>query len=397
MRQRRGAGAASTPSAPTPTPAAAAQAARPTVALLVAALRQPVPAAPLLVFRSCWACCVAKELYDELPRLPSQYGPSTFNFKYHMLAVETPTLETIHAVFGLLFVALGYLAASPWLASPRCGCRLPHWVGRGACVCVLCGYSYVFLLEAQRYNNHYYLSILIPAWLSLAPLRAGSSGSGGSKHLTVPRWQLEALRWQIAAVYFFGGVAKLSDDWLSGATWYSLGTSSEHGSAATLITTASDLLREVDAPDGWRSERAAAQLLSWGGAAFDLGVGPLLLAPSRPFVWLGVLVATVFHVSNLLSFTIGAPPSRLLVALHRPQHSPHSIAHRKTRQVADKTHLSVASPYVLSFSARSLPPSASVCGGCVWGSIAPSCALQVCSRLQCYAPVCSTWASRPRH
>lgn len=52
---------------------------------------------------------------------------------------------------------------------------------------------------------------------------------------------------------------------------------------------------------------------------------------------------------------------------------------------------------MLSFSARSLPPSASVCGGCVWGSIAPSCALQVCSRLQCYAPVCSTWASRLRH
>ncbi len=281
----------------------------------VAALRAPVPAAPLLFFRSCWACCVAKELFDELPRLPSQYGPRTFNFKYHLLVVETPSLETIQALFGLLLVALAYLAISPWLAGLGCccRCRLPHWVGRAACLAVLFGYGFVFLLEAQRYNNHYYLSILIAAWLSLAPVSSSATDNGEKgNHLTVPCWQLYALRWQIAMVYFFGGIAKLSDDWLSGATWYSLGLSSEHGSAATLINMTSGVLGTLGAPDGWQSERDAAQLLSWGGAIFDLGVGPLLLAPSAPFVWIGVLAATVFHVSNLLSFTIGVFPVTML-------------------------------------------------------------------------------------
>ena len=34
-------------------------------------------------------------------------------------------------------------------------------------------------------------------------------------------------------------------------------------------------LEAIGAPPEWRGERAAGQLLSWGGAAFDLGVGPL--------------------------------------------------------------------------------------------------------------------------
>ena len=113
-------------------------------------------------------------------------------------------------------------------------------------------------------------------------------------------------------MYFFGGIAKLSDDWLSGATWYSLGRSSEHSSAAALINTTSELLNAAGASHGWRTERAAAQLLSWGGAIFDLGVGPLLLASSRPLVWIGVLAATAFHISNLLSFTIGIFPVTML-------------------------------------------------------------------------------------
>ena len=308
MRQRKAAPASTPTTTPPPIPVAYASGGG-----FIGWLRAPVPASPLLFFRSCWACCVAKELYDEVPRLPSQYGPGTFNFKYHLLAIETPSLDTVYALFGLLFVALAYLAVSPWLAALSCRCRPPHWFGRVACAAVLCGYGFVFLLEAQRYNNHYYLSILIAGWLSLAPVSTSSGSHGArSQHLTVPRWQLDALRWQIATVYFFGGVAKLSDDWLSGATWYSLGRSSEHGSAAALIKTTSELLDTVGAPDCWRSERAAAQLLSWGGAIFDLGVGPLLLAPSRLLVWMGVLVATVFHVSNLLSFTIGVFPVTML-------------------------------------------------------------------------------------
>lgn len=314
MRQRRGAVTQPSADPRAPAVALASGSGSGSFARLATALREPVPAAPLLVFRSCWACCVTKEMYDELPRLPSQYAPGTFNFKYHLLYVETPSLDTIYALFGLLFVALAYLAVSPWVAVLYGGQRPPHWVGRAACICVLCGYGYIFLLEAQRYNNHYYLTILIAAWLGLAPLSTSGAAAdcASLRRVIVPRWQLEALRWQIALVYFFGGVAKLSDDWLSGATWYSLGRSTEHGSAAGLIKATSEVLGEAGMPESWRDERAAAQLLSWGGALFDLGVGPLLLAPSRPLVWIGVLAATVFHVSNLLSFTIGVFPVTML-------------------------------------------------------------------------------------
>ena len=96
----------------------------------------------------------------------------------------------------------GCLAAGPWLRPA------PAWLARAAAATLLCTYGYVFLLDAQRYNNHYYLSILLATWFSLAPPAVASS-PGGVR--TVPGWVVAAVKAQLAAVYFFGGVSRRRD------------------------------------------------------------------------------------------------------------------------------------------------------------------------------------------
>ena len=86
---------------------------------VLAALAAPVPAAPVEFFRSCWAACLIKELYDEIPRLPRQYGSGQFNFKYQLAPVPTPSLEVIEAIFAVMFLAAGGSATAALLPPPR--------------------------------------------------------------------------------------------------------------------------------------------------------------------------------------------------------------------------------------------------------------------------------------
>lgn len=165
---------------------------------------------------------------------------------------------------------------------------------RVAAVLFCLGYTYVFLLEQARYLNHAYLVCLVSFLMAVVPAhRAGSLDVKFGfcrRSDTVPAWCLWLLRFQIGAVYFFGGVAKINADWLAGEplrAWLS---------------------RRMDYPlIGFLfGEEAVVMGMAWGGMLFDLLIVPFLTwRPTRMAGFAGVLF---FNFTNAVVFHIGIFP-----------------------------------------------------------------------------------------
>ncbi|MCI0543876.1 MAG: HTTM domain-containing protein [Actinobacteria bacterium] len=103
--------------------------------------------------------------------------------------------------------ALAWTLVSLWAASAllvtvgwRLGVTAPCLVG---CLAVM------LALDRQTYSNHLYLM----AWMVL--LLAVAAG-GARIGRVVPRWTLLLLMLQVSIVYFFSGISKINDDFLSG-------------------------------------------------------------------------------------------------------------------------------------------------------------------------------------
>lgn len=139
-------------------------------------------------------------------------------------------------------------------------------------------WTYLFLIDDVLYNNHYYLIALVAFLLIWMPADRvwsvdawwrGRRSESASPAL-VPFWTIFLLRGQMFCVYFFGGVAKLSESYL----------------------VAGEPLRSVlsDSP------QAVVLGLAWAGLVYDFLIGFLLcLRRTRVFA----LVWTIlFHAIN---------------------------------------------------------------------------------------------------
>ncbi len=160
---------------------------------------------------------------------------------------------------------------------------------------LLClAFSYVFFLEQARYLNHFYLVCLIAFLMVLVP--ANGLGSLDVKwgfcrrRETIPAWCLYVLRFQMGAVYFFGGIAKLNGDWLAGEplrTW---------------------LRSRADYPliGAYFEEELVVMSMVYGGLLFDLFIVPLLLW--RVTRTAGFVLVVAFNLMNAVLFSIGIFP-----------------------------------------------------------------------------------------
>ena len=72
--------------------------------------------------------------------------------------------------------------------------------------------AHLFLMERALFQNHYYMVLLVSGLMALAPAgRAFSLDAlrrSAASSRTVPAWSLWAIRFQIAAVYVFKGIAE---------------------------------------------------------------------------------------------------------------------------------------------------------------------------------------------
>lgn len=149
-------------------------------------------------------------------------------------------------------------------------------------------WTYIFLLDAGHYNNHYYLNCLLlfasifvngDAYLSIKSLLKGVR--------EVPRWNVEFFKLQMFLVYFFGAVAKINSDWLNGVPlsyWL--------GQDFSLL--------------GILPPSATFIFMAWFGFFFDLFVGFMLY--HKKLKYFSLIFIIPFHVTNHFIWNIGIFP-----------------------------------------------------------------------------------------
>jgi hypothetical protein len=161
------------------------------------------------------------------------------------------------------------------------------WRHRAAAALFALTFTWLELVEATTFLNHYWLVSLMAALMMVVPanrawsLDARAERAGGP----VPVGAVWALRLQLGVVYFFAGVAKLHPDWLVDGMQLRLWLPGRG---------------EVPLIGPLLAAPGAAIALSWAGAVFDLTiVGFLLMRRTRLWAWVAVVA---FHVATWALF-----------------------------------------------------------------------------------------------
>lgn len=188
------------------------------------------------------------------------------------------------------FAALGVLAL----------CIAAGFYYRVAAVLFCVGFVHVFLLDSAMHLNHAYLICLVSGIMAILPAHRAHSldvRSGRVPPRTqVPAWTLWLLRFQIGLVYFYGGIAKIQPDWLSGLPlkfWLA-------GRADWPVV--GPLLAQP-----W-----VTWFFAYGGLFYDLLVVPLLLW--RRTRTITFVITCGFHLSNSVTFDIAIFPWLMIAA-----------------------------------------------------------------------------------
>jgi len=243
----------------------------------------PIDIASLVFFRIAFGLLMVWEVcrYFKNESVYHYWLEPKFLFKYYGFSWIHPWpgdwLYIHWAILGVLalFVAFGFFY-------------------RISAALMFLSYAYFFLLDEARYVNHTYLICLYCLLLAIVPAhRSFSIDSRLRPSLrsdTAPAWTLWLLRFQIAVVYIFAGLVKLSPDWLRGEPMrYQL-------SHATSIPIIGPFLGTE-----W-----AVYLVCYGGLILDLFVVPgLLWKRTRVAAFCAVVF---FHVTNALWAVIGMFP-----------------------------------------------------------------------------------------
>ncbi len=161
------------------------------------------------------------------------------------------------------------------------------------------GWTYIFLLEQARYLNHHYLISLMSFVMIFVPANAALSiDKKIFKKIyseTTYALNLWLLRFMIALPYFFGGIAKINEDWLHGepfGSWLLRNTNNSNFS-------------------GILQQHGTALFMSYFSLIFDLLIVPVLL--NKKTRTTGFLIAILFHLMNSYFFDIGIFPWFMIV------------------------------------------------------------------------------------
>ncbi len=156
----------------------------------------------------------------------------------------------------------------------------------------------VYLMQSTHYNNHYYLLILVCAFMLLVPadryLSLATRRDPGYARGRVPQWCITIFVVKMAIVYTYAGLNKLYPDWLSGQT---IGVFFEGRTHFWLI---GPLL----------ANESFQLMVAYGGVFFDLLIVPLMLW--RRTRWLGFASLVFFHLFNSAVFHIGIFPYMMI-------------------------------------------------------------------------------------
>ena len=245
-------------------------------------LFRPVDIAPLVFFRIVGGTLIAMECAGHaLTQFRQVYVDATFHLAWPLtpwLVPGPPAAVYVHMTANVVAATLVVL-----------GC----WY-RAAAICLAIGIGALLGMEQTAYINHTYLYALYAGIFACIPANAAVSLDARRRpaiaRSTVPAWCLYLLRFQIAVVYTFAGIAKLDADWLRAmplSVWL-----------------------QSDAGYPWigplLAAPATAYFMSYGGLVFDLLIVPAMLwARTRRYAF---AIALVFHLTNVVTFGIGSFP-----------------------------------------------------------------------------------------
>ena len=172
---------------------------------------------------------------------------------------------------------------------------------RAATLLFVLGFTYVELIDQTTFLNHYYLISLLSGLLIFLPAHRTWSVDAWRKPSSqlevVPAWTINLLRFQVAVVYLFSGLAKVNADWLLRAQPLRI-----------WLAARSDL----PVIGHWLQQTWVAYGASWFGAIYDLTIVFFLLwRRTRKIAFLAVIG---FHVGTWLLFNIGMFPWIMIVA-----------------------------------------------------------------------------------
>jgi vitamin K-dependent gamma-carboxylase len=263
---------------------------RPAARAVLERFARPVPAAGLAAFRCLFGALMLLSVarfaalgwIDELLLAPS------FHFTYLGFDWVRPLAPALmYAGFALMaLAALGLCLGAFTRVS-------------AAVFCVT--FTYAELIDKTNYLNHYYFVSLVAGLLVFLPSNTVAAVDArlrpAIRRAHVASIHYLVLRAQVSIVYFYAGFAKLNADWLLHAeplrTWLF---------ARGDLFLVGPLLQQE-----W-----LAYAMSWGGAAFDLAIAPLLWwRATRRYAY---LAAAAFHLVVWALFPIGMFSFIMLVA-----------------------------------------------------------------------------------
>lgn len=245
---------------------------------------QPVGIHPLVFFRVVFgflgfADVLGVWVYYHLHL--GYFQPEDLHFKYTWFHWVHPLPEPFLSMVFLITMAAGLAV-------------MVGWRYRLHTVIFALGFSYIFLLEKALYLNHGYLFAWISWIMVFLPAHRHFSVDAfrcpALRSTTAPRWSVLVMPFLMGVVYFFGGVAKMGNDWLAGypmVIW----------------------LRKVhDMPllgPLWALPQTGL-FMSWAGMLIDLSA-PLFLSLRKTRPWM-LFALVLFHLTNTLIFQIGIFP-----------------------------------------------------------------------------------------
>lgn len=247
-------------------------------------LQTSISIAPLIVYRLLFGIMVLYGCLWSISKgdIESRYLEPTFFFKYYGFEwVEFVGEQGIYVLYGLwLLSAVGILLGVFY--------RIAIWS-------FFFIFTYLHLLDATNYINHYYAISIFAFFLACTPANALFSVDAWRKpklqQETISYWQIAIFQGQVAIIYIFAAIAKMNVDWMFGGMPLKIW-----------------LLQSQDFPiiGSLFKYHATHMLFSWVGLLFDLTiVFWLSFAKTRKWAYWMVVI---FHSLTGLLFNIGLFP-----------------------------------------------------------------------------------------
>lgn len=255
---------------------------------------EPQDALALAAFRILWGMMLMYEMYlfsrNNFAKMQMHYYGSEYRMPFENFEwMEKPKRENMEILIQLGFVsALGITT----------GCMY-----RTSTIAFVCIFSFMFLLEAAHYLNHFYLLIIITFTMIFVDANARWSvdcNISPKRYFRshVPAWMTRVFVELLVIVYTWATIVKLNEDWLRAEPlrhWL-------HPKSVEAGPWVSSLLEK------WYM----AYVFSYGGIMIDM-LQPLLFKQSGWLFAIGFGLSFVFHFTNKVLMNIGLFPFMCII------------------------------------------------------------------------------------